>query len=311
MTTTMKTTTAIRRVMVLGANGVQGGAIARALLDEGFAVRGCVRDPAKAGALAAAGAEVVAADLESRRALQQASGGMDAVVLTLPLESSRETVLRWAENAVAAARDAGVGLVILNSGTRIPAEITDVPAFELRRTAEALVRELGPPSIALRPPFFMENLAGPWVTGPMINDGLLAYPMPERLRTDWLSVVDLAGYVAAALRRPDLAGRSMDVGGPETLDGPGVARALAPSVGLPLAYVALAPDAFERGLARQFGPAVARWIARSYHWMAANADSTLFTGAARELMPGLPRPLLPLARWARAQPWPLRASRTA
>jgi hypothetical protein len=55
------------------------------------------------------------------------------------------TVLRWALNAVEAARDAGVRLLILNSSARLPAQPSEVPAFELRREVETLLRELGPP----------------------------------------------------------------------------------------------------------------------------------------------------------------------
>jgi NAD(P)H dehydrogenase (quinone) len=305
-------TTTIRRVLVHGANGVQGGAIARQLRLEGFEVRGSVRDPSKSGALTAAGIEVVAADLESRLALQHASRGVDAVVLTLPLDWSRERVLRWTDNAVAAAGDGGAAMVVMNSSTRVPAEITDVPSFELRREAEAMVRELGPPSIVLRPPFFLENLASPFIAGAMVNERMIAYPVPERLRINWLSVVDLGAYVAAALRRPDLAGRTFDVAGPEALDGWGLARSLSSALGdPPLRYAAVPPDAFEQALAQRFGPAVAHGIARSYFWIAANADTALFSLDGGDLQRALARPAMSVATWARAQTWPAPAAMTA
>jgi len=140
----------IRRVVVHGVNGIQGGAIARQLVEEGFEVRGTVRNPAKSASPPPAEVEIAVADLESASALRSASADMDAVVLTLPMTWERETALRWAQNAALAARDSGARMMIVNSSTRIPDVRTDVPAFELRRAVETVVREFGPPSIILR-----------------------------------------------------------------------------------------------------------------------------------------------------------------
>ncbi|HEY8923848.1 MAG TPA: NAD(P)H-binding protein, partial [Polyangia bacterium] len=104
----------IRKVLVHGANGVQGAAIARGLRKEGFVVRGSVRNPARSAALREMGIEIVAADLESAPALRSASRGMDAVVLTLPLEWNEETVLRWTRHAAGAAREGGARLLVMN-----------------------------------------------------------------------------------------------------------------------------------------------------------------------------------------------------
>jgi uncharacterized protein YbjT (DUF2867 family) len=298
-----RTETEIRRVLVHSANGVQGGAIARRLREEGFEVRGGVRDPAKAAHLAALGIEIFAADLDSRDALECAGQGMDAVVLTPPLGWDRDRALRRAGNAAAAARASGVGLLVLNGSTRLPADATEVPAFELSRAVQSVVCEAGPPTIVLRPPFFMENLASPWITSGMARDQVVAYPLPDTLRAAWLSVADLGTYVAAALRRGDLAGRALDIGGPENLDGPALARELSLPFGQPLRYSAVPPEVIERALAEQMGPAVARGIARSYFWSAEHPHSTLFTGTSPELQGSLARPLIRLAHWARSQPW--------
>src|SRR6185436_13847665 len=120
------------------------------------------------------------------------------------------------------------------------------------------------------------------------------------VRTSWLATADLGGYVAAALRRSDLAGRALDIGGPDALDGPALARELSPALGHPLRYYAVPPQTFEHGLAAQLGPAVARGIARTYYWIAEHATTALLTGAAPELTHGLSRPLLGAAAWARS-----------
>ena len=65
-------------IAVVGATGAQGGGLVRAILadkDGEFAVRALTRHPDKGKALAAAGAEVVAADLDDQTSLERAFAG--------------------------------------------------------------------------------------------------------------------------------------------------------------------------------------------------------------------------------------------
>ena len=64
-----------RLILVCGATGKQGGAVARSLLERGFRVRALTRDPQKpeAQALTEQGAEVVQGDMEDRSALDKCS----------------------------------------------------------------------------------------------------------------------------------------------------------------------------------------------------------------------------------------------
>src|SRR5215212_2306216 len=62
-----------RLILVCGATGSQGGAVARSLLDRRFRVRALTRDPQKpeAQALTEQDAEVVQGDMEDRSAMDQ------------------------------------------------------------------------------------------------------------------------------------------------------------------------------------------------------------------------------------------------
>src|SRR3954468_17774018 len=118
----------MKTIAVLGATGTQGGGLARAILadpEREFAVRAVTRDPgsAKAQELAAAGAEVVAADLDDEGSLRTAFDGVyGAFVVTnffaprseaeIAARSAAEMELEQAGNAARAARDAGVQHVI-------------------------------------------------------------------------------------------------------------------------------------------------------------------------------------------------------
>ncbi|HEX6244219.1 MAG TPA: NmrA family NAD(P)-binding protein [Polyangiales bacterium] len=292
----------IRKILVYGANGVQGRAIARELRSQAFDVRAAVRDTARATALEQADIQLVSADLENPDSLRRASAGRDAVVLTVPLEFRREVVLRWVTAVANAARAEDVKLLVLNS-TRLSPEPTELPMFELRRDVEALVRRLGPPSIVLRSPIYLENLESPPMAASIAREGVVAYPLAARLRVSWMSVADLGAYVGAALRRPDLVGASFDIGGPQVLDGPALARELAHVAGKPVSYVAIPPEMIEKQLTAGLGSSVAQSIARSYAWLALHAETTLLSGTSAELARDLRRPPISAAAWARTQAW--------
>src|SRR5512143_2614540 len=62
-----------KKILVTGATGHQGGAVARKLLEDGFQVRALTRDQYKAASrnLAKLGAEVVGGDLGDRSSLDR------------------------------------------------------------------------------------------------------------------------------------------------------------------------------------------------------------------------------------------------
>src|SRR3954454_4351576 len=106
-------------IAVVGATGAQGGGLVRAILadrESDFAVRALTRhvDSDKARALAAAGAEVVAADLDDPASVERAMrGAYGAYCVTNFWEHfSPEKELAQARNLARAAKAAGVKHVI-------------------------------------------------------------------------------------------------------------------------------------------------------------------------------------------------------
>src|SRR5688500_18436169 len=106
-------------IAVVGATGVQGGGLARAILAEpnsGFSVRAITRDPNKdnAKALAAKGAEVVSANLDDVESLKKAFAGAHGVfgVTNFWEHFSAEKEKAQAKNIADAAKAAGVKHVI-------------------------------------------------------------------------------------------------------------------------------------------------------------------------------------------------------
>jgi len=68
------------RIFLTGANGFIGGAVASALIADGHAVRGLVRDTAKADAVAAHGVDPVIGSLDEMALLQAEAQASDGVV---------------------------------------------------------------------------------------------------------------------------------------------------------------------------------------------------------------------------------------
>src|SRR6476660_5902921 len=106
-------------IAVVGATGAQGGGLVQAILADpkgGFKVRAITRNPNsdKGKALAAAGAEVVAADLDDEKSLDRAfAGAYGAFCITNFWEHfSPEKELAQATNLAKATKAAGVQHVI-------------------------------------------------------------------------------------------------------------------------------------------------------------------------------------------------------
>lgn len=299
---------AVGKVLVYGGNGVQGRAIVQQLHDEGFEVVASIRDRQKASALTTRNIPIVPADLGHPETLLPANRGADAVVLTVPLEWSREIALPWVQHAAEAARTAGVSLMVLNLSARTPREPTDQLSIELRREMEVMAHVYGPPTIVLRPPLFLENLEAPWIAGGIARGQKLAYPLASAVRVAWLCVRDLGAYVGAALRRPDLAGQAIDIGGPETLDGAALARELARAIGEDIEYVTVPPPVVEQQLGALLGRDIAKEIARTYAWYAEHPDTELFAGKRNELERDLRCPATTVYEWAKRRTTLFRAT---
>jgi uncharacterized protein YbjT (DUF2867 family) len=193
-------------VAVTGATGRQGRAVVRALLAEGWRVRGLTRDPARerARALAALGAEMVLADMEDPAALDRAFNGVHGVYSVQNHQISRlDGEIRQGRNVAEAAKRADVAhLVYGSAGTGERG--TGIGSWESKLDVEERLRELDLPVTVLRPTAFMELMTDPafypavgvWHVWPKLAGG--------SFEVLWLSCEDLgviAGKVFADPQR--------------------------------------------------------------------------------------------------------------
>jgi nucleoside-diphosphate-sugar epimerase len=124
--------------LVTGATGFTGGHLARVLAGRGHSVRALVRDPSKAGDLAAAGIELTPGDLRDRSALDRAVAGIDVVyhVAAVYRQAATSHATYRAVNALApgelieAAARAGVRRVVQCSTVGVHGDVEHPPANE-------------------------------------------------------------------------------------------------------------------------------------------------------------------------------------
>jgi uncharacterized protein YbjT (DUF2867 family) len=253
-------------IAVVGATGAQGSGLVRAILNDParqFAVRALTRNPAseKAKALAAAGAEVVAADVDDVESLTQAfAGAYGAFCVTFFWDHfSPERELAQAENMAAAADAAKLQHVIWSTleDTRQWVPLTDnrmptlqgkykVPHFDAKGEANRFFVDRGLPVTLLNTSFYWDNFIhfgmGP-KRGP---DGVLAitFPMDDK-RLPGIAAEDIGKCALGIFKEGPaaMAGRTIGISG-DQLDGQAMAAALTRALGQTVRYNAVTPDAY-------------------------------------------------------------------
>ncbi|GGT33860.1 hypothetical protein GCM10014713_29530 [Streptomyces purpureus] len=297
------------RVAVVGATGYQGGAVARLLSERNHRIRTLTRRP-DGDRPPLPDLEFVAGDLADAEDVRLLFAGATHASVTMPLVYEPERVRRYALNIAQAALEAGVARFVYNANTRIPKDPTRLPAFETRRIAEEVFRSAGLPLVVLRPPVYLDNLFSPWNGPALVNDGVLAYPLPATTPTAWLSHRDLARATLAALTGQGLEGRTFDIGGARALTGDELAQAFSQGLGRAVRYLPLLPEEFERSLARLLGPATAAGVSGIYHHMATAADPLLMDGDGGLSLGELGLRPAPVDEWVTRQPWQVWSNNT-
>ena len=227
-------------VLVTGATGQQGGALARVLLDKGHQVRAFVRRPnsPEAKELERLGTRLAEGNLEEASTIEDAAKGMDAVfIVATPFEAGMEAETRHGIAAAEAAKAAGVGHLVYSSVANADKD-TGIPHFESKRKVEEHIEGLGVPYTIVAPVYFMDNLLAPW-TLPQLKEGRLPMALPSSRPLQQIALSDIAAYTGVVLEnREEFVGRRLDIASDE-LAGEEVAEVLTRVTGREIHYVEL------------------------------------------------------------------------
>ena len=193
-----------RTIVVTGATGLQGGAVVRRLLRDGWRVRGLTRDAdsKRARALAALGAEAARGDMEDANSLRPVFEGAHGVYCVQnPFAGGPEAEVRQGKNVADVAKDAGVEhLVYGSAGTGERG--TGVPSWETKLQIEDHMKELGLPLTILRPTAFMELMTHEKFFPPVAAWHVMPKLMGSSRRLPWLCTEDLGVIAARAFADP-------------------------------------------------------------------------------------------------------------
>ena len=241
-----------RLILVSGATGQQGGAVARSLLKRGFPVRALTRSPEKpeAQALAEGGAELVWGDLENRASLDQALEGVHGVFSVQNFwESGYEREVQQGKTLADAAKAAGVRHVVYSSVGSAHRK-TGISHFDSKWEVEEHKRQINLPCTILRPVFFMQN----WemMREQILENGTLAQPLDPDKPFQQINAEDIGAFAALAFENPDeWLGREVDLAGDE-LTMPEIAETMSQVTGRKISYYQVPWDQFREQMGKEY-----------------------------------------------------------
>lgn len=193
-----------------------------------------VQDPAKADDLAARGVDVRHADYDEPESLAAAFQGADRLLfISSPVVDQDRSRLVQHRNVVAAAREAGVGMIAYTSGLGADLVDEDVPILGDHLVTEEAIRASGLPYVMLRHPLYTELFINAYLRSAIEAGELTSNTRGRGLNT--ASRADLAEAAAIILTSADHHANAYNFTG-RLWSYPELARALSEVSGRPVAY---------------------------------------------------------------------------
>lgn len=249
-----------KTILVTGATGQQGGVVARSLLAKGQKVRVLARSPEKARELAATGAEVVRGDFEDPESLKEALKGAEGVFLMgTPFEKGPESEIEQGKAMLVACWKMGTPHLVYSSVCAANRN-TGIPHFESKARVEYYIRQTGQECTILRPVWFMENFASPWLY-PSIEKGVLSTPVLPDRKLQMIALDDIGEFASEAFLRPkEFLGQEIDLAG-DGLTMEDIALQISCAMDRPIRYEALPEEKAESAVGHDFA-LMYRWFNR-------------------------------------------------
>ncbi|MQY21597.1 NmrA family NAD(P)-binding protein [Nocardia macrotermitis] len=228
-------------ILITGATGKTGANAATTLLEQGQHVRALVhRADDRSDRLAAAGAEIVVADLLDIDAVSAAAAGMDAAYLTYPIAPG---LLEATAALLQAAEENGLRAIVNMSQISARRDAVSNAARQ-HWLAERILDHFHGSVTHIRPTFFAE-----WLTtfyNP--ESGQLRLPFADARHAP-IAAEDQGRVIAAVLTDPEPhAGKIYPLHGPVELDHHEIAAAMSRTLGREITYVPIELDEFQANL---------------------------------------------------------------
>lgn len=208
-------------ILIAGGSGRLGTRVVRLLTGRGLPMRVLTRDRSRARHLEADLVEIMEGDVRDPAAAARATAGTQAVISAVHgfagtgSDNPRTVDAEGNRNLIRAAREAGaehfILMSILGAASDHPIEL-----FRAKHQAELELKESGPAWTIIRPSAYMETWAE-ILAEPLIRTGKTRIFGRGTNPINFVSVCDVARFVELAVVDPELRGKEIDVGGPESL----------------------------------------------------------------------------------------------
>lgn len=268
-----------KTILVLGATGQQGGAVAELLLQDGWDVRAFTRDRSGKAAqeLAKKGATLYEGNMQNRDELEVAMQDVYGVFSVQPpvwdLHAFEEEV-RLGTNVADVAKQTGVQHFVYSSisGAEAQSHFRTVAKWQV----EKYIRELNLPATILRFTFFMENYISAYSP---IQNGTYAEAIAKDVPVNLIAVADIGAFVKIAFQDPGtFIGKTLEMAG-DSLTPPELAATYSRATGQSIVYSPISIDTLRAQSETQ---------ANIYEWLNSGGH-VVDLPALRALHPGLIR----------------------
>lgn len=301
-----------KTVAVLCASSRMGQAQVRELLAESHVPRAISRTRDIFMRDEFRGTEVVSADFADVDALQAAFVGTDAILSAIPSLAGEKSA-QYAQNLVAAAKQAGVRRIIHNSMMWAPDSPCGEPFYDAVLNLENIIAGSGLDVTIFRPVLFMDNLLTRFAKPNLVKHGLYRYCQRPGMLANWIAMDDVAKFMVAVLTRDELIGRRIAIGGPETLAVEEVVRILSDTLNRPITYEYENPYDWgarvhgEVGLAALMPRDVYAQAMGSFYTFNNESPHRPFEVDMDAVLNDIPIRMITLREWAGRQDWSLEA----
>ncbi len=209
-------------ILVAGATGDLGGAVARTLLAQGRNVRVLIRPKSNYQPLLQAGAQGSFGDLKNPASLDEACKGAKILVTTANSakrggEDNPQTVdLQGNHDLIDAAKKASIQQFIFVSLSNADPN-SPVPFVAAKGKTEQYLKASGIPYTIIAPNAFMEFWIAMVVGMPAIAGQPVTFVGGGNRKHSFISAIDVAKFMIASIGNPKAINQRLVLGGPEAL----------------------------------------------------------------------------------------------
>ncbi len=190
----------IKKVLITGVTGKQGGAVAKYLLNENIEIFGLTRNAnsVKSMNLTDLGVKVIEGDLDDISSYQNLLKNMDAVFFVQAMEQGHKKEIIQGKNFIDAVKNQDVKHLIYASVLNADLN-TGVPHFDSKNVLEKYIKQKEITYTILRPASFNENFLNPEVTKRILK-GKLVMPLHRNVIQQFISTDDIGKIATQVIK---------------------------------------------------------------------------------------------------------------